>query len=219
MDFAAPKLSFGAIGRPAFGRLAQHAEDKAPAALTTKARARRMMMLREARGALPDLPAPGETVHTIMSGNADLMLWLVAILDMCPARCRRLRIMTLTWNRRNAVELLGLLESGKIGALTLLSSDFHRSHYKPLYQSFKDDLAAFPGSRLASGRTHCKVSLFDFSDESGLVLEGSANLRTNSNREQLCIGNDRQLHDWYARFIEAMADAEQGDESRDRATG
>src|ERR1700719_4500437 len=170
-------MDFSAIPRPAFGRHAQHAEDKTPGVLTTKAKARRAMMFKEAKELLSALPGPGEAVHAVMTGSYDLMLLLVALLDLHPAPCRRLRIATLCFNQRNSVELLGLLEAGKIGGLTLLASDFFRGHNKELFEGFRADLKEFAKSKIAAARSHCKVVCYDFADGAGLVLEGSANLR------------------------------------------
>ena len=200
-------MDFAAIPRPAFGRHAQHAEDKAPGVHHAKATARRAMMFKEAKELLSALPGPGEAVHAIMTGRYDLMLLLVALLDLHPTPCRRLRIATLCFNRRNAVEMLGLLESGKIGGLTLLASSFFKANNKELFESFRDDLADFPTSRIAAARSHCKVVCFDFADGTGLVLEGSSNLRTNSNREQMALMNDRGLHDFHAAWLDRMVSA------------
>jgi len=212
-------MDFSAIARPAFGKLAQHVEAKSPGVFTGKTAARRAMMFKEARELLTALPKPGESVHGIMTGAYDLMVLLVALLDLHPAPCRRLRIATLCYNRRNAVELLGLLESAKIGGLTLLASDFFRGHNKEVDEWFRGELAAFPSSRTAAGRSHCKVVCFDFADGAGLVLEGSANLRTNSNREQIALINDRPLHDFHATWIDDMVNRDEGDQSGDRTTG
>jgi hypothetical protein len=198
-------MDFSAIPRPAFGRLALHAEE-ARAVFTTKATVRRALMFKEASALLSRLPGPGEAVHAILTGRYDLMLLLVAILDLQRAPCRRLRIATLCYNRRNAVELLGLLESKKICGLTLLCSSFFREHNKELHQWFRDELEAFPGSTIAHARSHCKVIAFDFADGTGLVAESSANLRANGNREQLVLLNDRALHDWHAKWIEELTD-------------
>ncbi len=142
-----------------------------------------------------------------MNGNyLDLMVLLVALLDLHPAPCRRLRIATLCFNKRNAVELLGLLESGKIGGLTLLASTFFQGHNKELDEWLRGELAGYPGSKTAAARSHCKVVCFDFEDGAGLVLEGSANLRTNGNREQMILCHDRELHDFHAAWIEEIGE-------------
>jgi hypothetical protein len=206
-------MDFQAIPRPAFGRHAQHAEDKTPGVVSVKAATRRAMMFREAGQLLRSLPGPGEAVHALMTGSYDLMVLLAALLDLHPFPCRRLRIATLCYNKRNAVELLGLLETGKVGGLTLLASSFFRGHNKELDEWFRGELTAYPGSRTAAARSHCKVVCFDFADGTGLVLEGSANLRTNGNREQMLLCHDRQLHDWHAQWIDELVANHEGDES------
>jgi hypothetical protein len=52
-----------------------------------------------------------------------------------------------------------------------------------------------------------------------MVLEGSANLRTNSNREQFCLLNHPGLHDWHATWIDETVTHGQGDENDRDATG
>jgi hypothetical protein len=204
-------MDFSAIPRPAFGRHAQHVEDKAPDVLKGKAKARRAMMFKEAGELLAALPAPGEAVHAIMTGGYDLMVLLAALLDLHPAPCRRLRIATLCFNRRNAAELLGLLEGGKIGGLTLLASHFFKAQNKELFEGFRQDLAAFPGCRIAAARSHCKIVCFDFADDAALVLEGSANLRTNGNREQMILCHDRELAAWHSAWIDELVGQHEGD--------
>jgi hypothetical protein len=196
-------MTFPIIPAPAFGRHAQHREEPART-FTAKAAARRMLMFKEAKELLCALPQPGTAVHAICSGRYDLMLLVVALLDLHPVPCRRLRIATLCYNQRNAVEMLSLLESGKVEALTLLASSFFKAHYKELDQWFRTELAAFPDSRTACARSHCKVICFDFMDDASLVLESSANLRCNGNREQMMLANDQALHDWHAAWIDDL---------------
>ena len=96
----------------------------------------------------------------------------------------------------------------------MLASDFFRGHNKELDEWFRGELTAYPDSRIAAARSHCKVVCFDFADQAGMVLEGSANLRTNGNREQLALVNDRALHDFHAAWIDQMVSSyAQGDES------
>jgi hypothetical protein len=162
-------------------------------------------MFREAKELLPYLPAAeGETTHAIMSGRYDLMVLLAAVLGFYGSGCQSLRIATLSFNDRNTLEMAELLRSGRVGALTLLCSSFFRAHNDAEYANARREAAGFPGRwRLAAARNHCKVVLADFG-ERRLVLEGSANLRTNGNLEQLLIVRDAALHDWHAGWIDAL---------------
>jgi hypothetical protein len=206
MDRPEP-LRFSAIPRPAFGTHAQHAEPT-PGVFRGKAAHRRMLQFREARELLTALPGPGESLHRIQSGTLDLCVLLVALVDLHPAPCLHMRIATLCYARRNCVELLGALESRKIGRLTLLASHFFRSHYKELSEWFGGELAAFPGCKLATARSHAKIVCMDFADGTALVCEGSANLRSNKNLEQLTISNDEALAAWYGAWIDSQVNAD-----------
>ncbi|MCI0639271.1 MAG: hypothetical protein L0Y70_09355 [Gemmataceae bacterium] len=79
-----------------------------------------------------------------------------------------------------------------------MCSEFFREHNPDI---FAEVLEALPGQRIAAGRNHCKVVCID-ADGGKFAMEGSANLRTNSNREQFVLVNDAALHDWHAAWID-----------------
>jgi hypothetical protein len=162
-------------------------------------------MFREARELLPYLPmAEGEATHAIMNGRYDLCILLAAILEFCCSGVQRLRVATLSFNGRNTAEMTGFLRSGRVETLHLLCSDFFRAHNKAEYAEARQAAEAFPGRwRIAAARNHAKVITLDYGPRK-LVLEGSANLRTNGNREQLLIVQDGALHDWHAGWIDGM---------------
>jgi hypothetical protein len=206
MFTASTRLDFGTIPRPAFGRAAQHLPAKPHKA---KAEARYQRAAKTAAALLPELPAKGESVHALMLGTYDLAQVITAVVPRLPA-LRHLRIATLCFSKRNAVELLSLLDTRPALRLTLLVSSFFQSHNAELFEWFAAELKAHPNARLAAARSHCKVVCFDFGESDGLVFEGSANLRTNKNREQLAAIRDRALHDWHAAWIDSLVSAEDG---------
>jgi hypothetical protein len=209
----APPLSFGAIPRPAFGSAAQHLD--APPRLTTRAERRYQRAARTAAELLPELPEPGESIHCLMLGAFDLCQVIAATAKRLP-QCRHLRIATLCYSKRNVAELCALLDGRRDGplALTLLVSVFFREHNKELHENAVAELTAFPNVKVGAARSHCKVTLFDLGAGDALVFEGSANLRTNKNREQLAVFRDRILHDWHAGWIDSLASADDGQEER-----
>jgi hypothetical protein len=162
-------------------------------------------MFREAKELLPYLPeAEGEATHAIMSGRYDLMVLLAAVLEFYASGCESLRIATLSYNDRNTLEMAELLRSGRVAALALLCSAFFKAHNPDQFAAAKREAAGFPGRwRLAAARNHCKVVLADFGQRR-LVLEGSANLRTNGNLEQLLIVQDAELFSWHAGWIDEL---------------
>jgi hypothetical protein len=117
-----------------------------------------------------------------MTGTYDLCQVITAVVGRLPA-CRHLRVATLCYHRRNAAELLGLLEPRPGLSLTLLVSSFFRSYNQDLHEWFAGELRPYPAARVAAARSHCKVVCLDCGADDGLVFEGSANLRTNGNRE------------------------------------
>ena len=104
-----PRPDFATNPRPAFGRAAQHL----PAHATphrARAEARYRRAARTAAELLPDLPAQGEAVHALMVGTFDLCQVVTATVPRLPA-CHHLRIATLCYSKRNAAELLSLLDA------------------------------------------------------------------------------------------------------------
>ncbi len=192
MTFApSPHLDFAAVARPAFGRAAQHLPTLP---YKVKAEAKYRRAAKTAAELLPELPDRGEVVHALMLGTFDLCQVIAATVPRLPT-LRHLRIATLCFSKRNCAELLRLLDTSPTLSLTVLVSSFFKEHNKTLFEFFAEELKAHPTAKLAATRTHCKVTLFDIDDDAALVMEGSANLRTNKNREQLTVFRDRQLHD------------------------
>jgi hypothetical protein len=199
MRFDAPRLSFNR--RPA--------GDGLPAPHVARAAARRQAQLAEADDALAVLPGPGEAVHCLMTGRYDLMHVIVRLIDKMGA-VEALRLATLCYNGRNLAEMVRLLDSGAVRRLTLLCSSFFRDHNKGLWAATLEELRP-RGGRAAAGRSHAKVVTFAFASGRRLTLEGSANLRSNANREQLLIADGAGLHDWHAAWIEDMVTAHDGE--------
>jgi hypothetical protein len=55
--------------------------------------------------------------------------------------------------------------------------------------------------RLAAARCHAKLVAMHFKRSAKMVIEGSANLRTNSNAEQFTLFNDAPLCQWWTAWI------------------
>jgi hypothetical protein len=167
-----------------------------------RAEQRRKAQLRAAAEVLPHLPGPGESVHTLLTGTFDFLLVLTCVIRSRPASCDTLRLATLAFSRRNTQELCRLLDGRLVRHLTLLCSDFMARSNPGIYQGAFEELAGHRGQTVASARCHAKVSCLAFADGLRLVFEGSANLRTNKNVEQMTAINDAGLHDWHAAWID-----------------
>ena len=194
-------MSRFAVSRPTFGRKVTALPPALPAAYRRRARedARRAVEIAEARLIVQHLPAPGEAVHALMSGRFDLALVLAAVLEQeGPASAR---IATLSYNARSFRELLSLLDNKLLTSCTLLASTFFRAHNEALWEESKREFDE-RGQRVAVAYNHAKVIALDFGGTKKIVLEGSANLRSNRNVEQIAILADTGLHDWHVKWIE-----------------
>jgi hypothetical protein len=203
---------FAHLNRPSFACQPAPAE-KSPGGNIVRGMTRRAAMLQEASAVLTHLPAPGEALHALITGRYDLMHLLVVLLDrLGPARA--VRIATLSFNGRNLAEMFTILDGPNPPRLTLLCSAFFRDHNKELWQ---ETLEGFHerGQRTAAARTHAKVITIETVSGVKLALEGSANLRSNGNREQFLLANDAPLHDWHAAWIDELVAKHEGENDPD----
>jgi hypothetical protein len=209
MLFNAPRPAFGTAPRLSFGQRSPGAA--LPAPQVDRAASRCTAQLAEARDALAVLPGPGEAVHCPMTGRYDLMHLLVCLIDRLGS-VEAMRIATLSYNGRNLAEIVRLLDTGAVRKLTLLCSQFFAQHNTELWD---ETLEAFRdrGQRAAAARSHAKVVTFAAGGRRRLTLEGSANLRSNGNREQLLLADGAGLHDWHARWIDQLVTAHEGEQS------
>jgi hypothetical protein len=162
-----------------------------------------------ADSALARLPAPGEALHVLMTGRYDLTELVAALVGRVGA-VERMAVSTLSFSADNLATLLGLLDSGRVEALTLLACTFFRNCNKRLWG---EALAEFRrrGQRLAAARVHCKVVTLACASGDRFALEGSSNLRNNDCWEQLAIVHDAGLHDFHAGWIGDLAARHEGD--------
>jgi hypothetical protein len=190
-----------------FGR--SNPTDAFPVPIIGKAAARRVAMLAQAKEILGTLPAEGETLHAVMTGRYDLM-HMITVLVGALGGCTEVRLATLSFNGKNLAEIVNLLDSGAVAKLTLLCSAFFRDHNRELWEELLEDFRD-RGCRAAAARSHCKVVTLACADGRKFSLEGSANLRTNSNREQIALTQDATLHDWHAAWIDQLVTAHEGE--------
>jgi hypothetical protein len=183
-----------------------------PRPALVRLQARRAAGIREAKDTLAHLPGPGESLHALCTARMDLTDVINALLERL-GRCERLAVATLGYNARNLKAMLGWLDGGAVGRLTLLASIFFRSHNGELWEQ---TLAEFRSrrQRAACCHSHAKVCAMAFASGARLSIEGSANLCGNgSGREQFALVNDAGLHDFHATWIEALVSKHETDAS------
>jgi hypothetical protein len=182
-------------GRPAAGDFRQRARE-------FKASLRRRAQLKRADDVVPHLPGPGESLHTLLTGFFDFALVLTCVLRSRPVPRENARISTLSFGGKNVQELAHWLDNGIVQRLTLLCSHFMEKSCPDEYCGAVAELAEKRGQVVGSARCHAKVVTLAFADGLRLIFEGSPNLRTCRNVENLCVVNDPGLHDWHAQWID-----------------
>jgi hypothetical protein len=153
------------------------------------------------------LPADGETIHLILGTDFDGWDLVPAILELAgEATIDELNVATLGFNRRNAAELLELMDAGAVGRVTFIVSHFYRTHEGDVVDELFRGLAARGSPHVGALRCHAKVILAELSDGRCIVSESSANLRSCRNIEQSTITQDRSLLEFHrAWMLEAIA--------------
>jgi hypothetical protein len=204
--FNAPRLTFGRSPMT----------DAFPTPLVGKAAARRTAMLEQAAEVLTVLPGPGETLHALRTGRYDLMHLVSSLLTRL-GDVQALHIATLSYNGRNLAEMARLLDSGAVRRLTLLCSAFFRDRNSETWAETSEEFRD-RGQR-AAARSHAKVVTFAFASGRRLTVEGSANLRSNGNREQLLLTGGSGLHDFHAAWIDALVTAHEGEQGDNPGAG
>jgi hypothetical protein len=203
--FGGPRVSFAATPTPTVPR---HAG---------KARGARTAQLAEASQAVEVLPEAGEYLLATMTGRYDFAELVAGVIDRL-GTVEHLRLATLAFSRRNLDLMTRLLDSGSVRRLTLLCSVFFRRHNGEVYEAMREEFRA-RGQRAAASRSHCKIVCMDFTAGDPLLLEGSPNLRTNSNLEQLVMIRDRAAHDFRAAFIDSEVTAHESEQGDDQGAG
>lgn len=158
-----------------------------------------------ARALLPHLPTnPDERTHAVLRGDFILCDIIPAIIRE-RGRCPHLRIATLGMSGANAECLASLHQAGLIGEITICCSVYFRQ---------VDRTATWPEveghlgkiAKLIVSRNHAKVICLPTESGDHYVIEGSANLRSSDNLEQIAVFNDPDLEAFHAGWMAELED-------------
>jgi len=142
-----------------------------------------------ARVLLEHLPEhPDDRTHAVLRGDFVLCDAIPAILA-ARGRCPHLHVATLGLSAGNADQLARLVARGMIGQITLVVSHYFATVDKAT--TFREVAARLEGvAEVKVTRNHCKVICLPTERGDHLVIEGSANLRSSDNIEQIVMTND-----------------------------
>jgi len=148
------------------------------------------------------LPRRVEVVHIVNDGELEGVTIILALLAKLKAPAAAW-ISTLGANRATACLLAQRMMTGDISRLTFLASVYFRDA-DPDEAATMAKILEHAGARVAFVRTHAKVWLLQ-TRAAAIVCEGSANLRSCRNLEQVNISNSRKLLNFHRRWIERHA--------------
>lgn len=171
-----------------------------------RAGVRKLIRPENAATVLVHLPkGPDERTHAILRGDFVLCDMIPAIIaEMGPVG--HLRIATLGMSEANAQTLARLVTAGQIKRLTVVVSHYFQQVDKnTVYADVCAALAPVGAAPIVT-RNHAKVILLPFVHRPDrIVIEGSANLRSSDNLEQVVLFNDAESHDFHASWIDDLA--------------
>ena len=168
---------------------------------------------KNARGLIDPLPKPGEAVHAVINGTFDFWHIVPALIELTGARCDRLDLATLGFNKKNITALLRLIDDGAIGRARLVCSVVHQALEPALCKFAFDELTA-RGGRFLAARNHAKVFCFDMAGGAAYTVEGSANLRSCGMAEQFMMTSSRDLLEFHNNWIDEITQEEAARERR-----
>lgn len=156
-----------------------------------------------ARPIIDQLPECADVrLHCVLRGDfvlCDLVPMIIAHRGACP----HLRIATLGLSVSNAEQLANLHQAGLLERITLVASHYFQQVDKTT--TFRQVAGILEGrAELIICRSHAKVILLPTTAGDYYVIEGSANLRSSDNLEQMLILNDRETHDFHAGWIDEL---------------
>jgi len=164
---------------------------------------RRMMDHRKRKTAaeiLDRLPAPGEFFHIVSDGSFDYWSLVPLIVSMAEMKSATLHASTWTMNRPNVLEMLAMIDDGRLKTINLLTGLYFKSRESAVYATIANGLLA-RGGRIRCMENHAKVAILSDGTHH-FVMEGSANFTANPRIEQNIVANSLPLYEHHKAWIE-----------------
>jgi len=157
---------------------------------------------KRAVSAIGKLPDPEESFHCLMGGDYHGFDLVIAIHSLAEAPIDFLHLTTLGFNRHNMTHLIGMLDSGRVGSVRVLCSEYFASADTTTFLFAKKELEA-RGQSIVATRNHSKVMLFAIGQQR-FTVESSANLRSCNNLEQFSLTHSIELYEFHRDWIEQV---------------
>lgn len=176
---------------PSFGLPAnrQHVHKAKAEAKASRRGIKALIKPENALAIIPNLPVgPDDRTHVVLRGDFVLCDLIPAIIE-ARGRCPHLHVATLGLSSANADQIARLIGLGRLGGASLVVSHYFAKVDK--LTTYREVVARLEGiASVRVTRNHCKVICLPTENGDSFVIEGSANLRSSDNIEQIVITND-----------------------------
>ena len=145
-----------------------------------------------------------------VSGNFVFGDFVEALVDLGRLSVKRMSLMTLSLNDENIDSIRNIIEWQNVERFDLVVSDYwfaHERHEGGLVGYLFDELTV-DGMELnvAFAAVHCKTWCIETKNGNRLTIQGSANLRSSRNIEQVHISPSHDLFDFVDGFTQKVID-------------
>ncbi len=159
----------------------------------------------KAKSILTELPQSGESYHIISNGSFDYFSFCPIIIDYLKGYTEAFYGSTWTMSRYNVNELLGLIDSGKIGRASMMTGIYFKRRESAVYATLLEGFQE-RHQRFLCFECHAKIMLFNHKD-TYIVIEGSANFTANPRLEQNVVTHSKELWEFHKSWMEEMFNA------------
>lgn len=139
--------------------------------------------------------------HVLINGTFFFGDFIEAFIVKNNIHVKKMTISTLSMNKNNVDSLENLIKGNYIDELNLILSDYFYAHEKhDLIPYIYEKLDVENKFQVAFAGTHCKLCIIESHSNRFYVFHGSANLRSSSNIEQICLEENKDLYLWMDEF-------------------
>ncbi len=148
---------------------------------------------------------PNDKFHIIVNGNFIMGDFLEALVVHNNWDIEELTISSLSLSEGNVDSIANLINGGYVGKLNLLLSDYFFSHEKyKLVRYINSELIEKSDIEVNVSyyRIHTKINLFKLRNGGKIIMDGSANLRSSGNIENINIDCSNSLYNLHKEWID-----------------
>lgn len=153
------------------------------------------------------LPEKGCRYFVVLNGRFIAGDFIEAFVTEHNLHVKKMTISTLSMSENNVDSLKNLFVGGFVDNLDLIVSDYFFSHERRnLIPYIYQELDFEDRFQLAVAGTHCKLCLMETYDGRFFVMHGSANLRSSSNIEHICIEENKDLFEFNLEYQDKIVE-------------